>query len=41
LGAGLFLLVLACPLLHLFMHGGHGGHEGGPGSPSQSERDGK
>ena len=21
-----FLLVLACPLLHLFMHGGHGGH---------------
>ncbi len=20
------LLVLACPLLHLFMHGGHGGH---------------
>lgn len=23
-----WLLVLACPLLHLFMHGGHGGHEG-------------
>lgn len=23
--APLFLL-LACPLLHLFMHGGHGGH---------------
>jgi len=22
-----FLLVLACPLMHLFMHGGHGGHE--------------
>jgi hypothetical protein len=21
-----FLLILACPLLHLFMHGGHGGH---------------
>ena len=20
------LLVLACPLMHLFMHGGHGGH---------------
>jgi hypothetical protein len=20
------LLVLACPLLHIFMHGGHGGH---------------
>jgi hypothetical protein len=22
------LLLLACPLLHLFMHGGHGGHGG-------------
>lgn len=21
-----FLLLLACPLLHFFMHGGHGGH---------------
>lgn len=21
-----FLLVLACPLMHLFMHGGHGNH---------------
>ena len=21
-----FVLILACPLLHLFMHGGHGGH---------------
>ncbi|NJO34307.1 MAG: DUF2933 domain-containing protein [Rhodospirillales bacterium] len=21
-----FLLILACPLLHMFMHGGHGGH---------------
>jgi hypothetical protein len=26
-----YLLLLACPLLHLFMHGGHGGH-GGHGS---------
>ena len=24
-----FLLLLACPLLHMFMHGGHGGHGGG------------
>lgn len=24
-----FLLVLACPLMHLFMHGGHGNHGGG------------
>lgn len=23
-----FLLILACPLLHVFMHGGHGGHGG-------------
>lgn len=23
-----FLLILACPLMHLFMHGGHGGHGG-------------
>lgn len=24
-----FLLLLACPLLHYFMHGSHGGHGGG------------
>lgn len=24
-----FLLLLACPLMHLFMHGGHGGHNSG------------
>lgn len=23
-----WLLLLACPLLHVFMHGGHGGHGG-------------
>jgi hypothetical protein len=23
-----YLLLLACPLLHMFMHGGHGGHGG-------------
>ena len=22
-----FLLILACPLLHVFMHGGHGPHD--------------
>lgn len=27
-GALPFLLLLACPLMHLFMHGGHGGHGG-------------
>lgn len=28
-----FLLILACPLLHLFMHGGHGGHGGNADAP--------
>lgn len=23
-----YLLLLACPLMHFFMHGGHGGHGG-------------
>lgn len=31
LGALPFLLLLACPLMHLFMHGGHGGHGHGGG----------
>jgi hypothetical protein len=25
-----YLILLACPLMHLFMHGGHGGHGHGP-----------
>ena len=29
LGALPYLLVLACPIIHLFMHRGHGGHGGG------------
>ena len=29
-----FLLVLACPLMHFFMHGGHG--HGGEGPPSSN-----
>lgn len=29
-----FLILLACPLLHVFMHRGHGGH--GDDSPSAS-----
>ena len=28
-GALPFLLLLACPLMHMFMHGGHGRHGGG------------
>ena len=29
-----FLLILACPLMHIFMHGGHGGHGGHAHQPS-------
>ena len=34
-----WLLFLACPLMHLFMHhGGHGGHEGqGSGTPGPGD----
>ena len=40
-GAWPFLLILLCPLMHLFMHRGHGresgsdrsGHQGGAGGP--------
>ena len=32
-----FLLLLACPLMHLFMHGGHGGH-GGHGDDARPDR---
>ena len=31
-GALPFLLLLACPLMHMFMHGGHGGHGGHAGN---------
>jgi len=38
----IWLLLLACPLMHLFMHGGHGGHggqrdDGGTRSDKQSK----
>ena len=29
-----YLLVLACPLMHLFMHGGHGHGDDAPGEKS-------
>lgn len=35
-----FLLIAACPLMHLFMHhghGGHGGHERGPSTPGSND----
>ncbi len=28
---GLYGLILLCPLMHVFMHGGHGGHGGHSG----------
>jgi len=33
-GALPFLLILACPLMHLFHHHGQGGMHGGPGTPT-------
>ncbi len=42
-----FLFILACPLMHFFMHGSHGGHGGhaagggdasGPDRPSSAHR---
>ncbi len=38
-GALPFLLLLACPLMHLFHHGGHGGH-GSRGSENQDKSEG-
>jgi hypothetical protein len=29
LGVAPYALLLACPLMHLFMHNGHGGHDHG------------
>ncbi len=37
LGALIYLPLLACPLMHFFMHGSHGGHAG---HGSNSERTG-
>ncbi|MGE3476062.1 MAG: DUF2933 domain-containing protein [Rhodospirillaceae bacterium] len=37
LGALPYLLILACPLMHIFMHGGHGHHHGGQKSKSDEE----
>lgn len=39
LGALLWLVVLACPLMHFFMHRGHGGH-GAHRRDDQIRRDG-
>ena len=33
-----FLLLPACLLMHVFMHGGHGGHAGHGGTSSQTSK---
>jgi len=38
LGVLLWLPLLACPLMHLFMHHGHGGHAGHDREPDEGER---
>jgi hypothetical protein len=37
LGALIWLPLLACPLMHVFMHHGHGGRGGHGGSPEQNQ----
>lgn len=37
-GALPFLLLLACPLLHLFMHRGHGAHGGHDKKSERNEK---
>lgn len=39
LGAIPYLFLLACPLLHVFMHGGHGGHGGHSDQGARSDQD--
>ena len=34
-----FLILLLCPLMHIFMHGGHGHGSGGRGGHDQAEHD--
>ena len=37
-GALPFLLLPACPLMHMFMHGGHGRHGGGHGDHASGKQ---
>jgi len=36
-----YALLLLCPLLHLFMHGGHGDHAGHGAEPKQEVEEGR
>jgi hypothetical protein len=37
IGAMPYLLLLSCPLMHVFMHHGHGGHGGPPAADKQAQ----
>ena len=39
LGLAAYLLFLACPLMHIFMHGGHGEHRHGHASTKNEKAD--
>lgn len=39
IGALPYLLLLACPLMHIFMHGGHGSGHGGRGGGDKQGKD--
>lgn len=41
LGALPYLLLLTCPLMHLFMHHGHGHHHGGVPRHHHQDKDGE
>ncbi|MBX9812140.1 MAG: DUF2933 domain-containing protein [Burkholderiales bacterium] len=36
-----YLLLLACPLLHIFMHGGHGNHHNNGSMQPDKQREGE
>jgi len=36
LGYWPYLLLIACPLLHMWMHGGHGSHDGHGDDPGEA-----
>lgn len=38
LGALPWLILLLCPLMHIFMHGGHSGHQHGPKKEDRHEQ---
>jgi len=38
LGALPYLLLLACPLMHVFMHRGHGHHQPGPSETAKTSQ---